>query len=754
MEEIGFDIKKENKNLISNENILKELNEKYNNSSIEELEKSLLIQNKKPIEISFISKRIEDINEKLIIEKYKSLITDTFSIKDENNLSPKTKDILLKNSSFSSTSTTPKTATTTTTEATASLSFGVCDDNKINSLKVLNQPTISKSLRNTTLSSTTINDTKQISIQFSKSKDGFDTINIVWKDAANYESQDWVALYNYEDADSGCYVTNTWYWASKYTNGIVETGVVYDANRVQQVRYYNGNRDLISSYTIKSKCWIDITGDLGSPLQVVWPNSSTANGSDVISIHSCGNNEPSDISKAMSSVYANSSDGNWISSDTINKGLPYYAVYWTLIDGGLYIKQACSKVLPAVHRKIAIGEYCLSSNSSKVSIAAFYDSNSVDKNDLIYITNNKPKDRNSAGPGYLAKEGKGIVIVNILASPSQVENYWATYCSYDYENDEYYIREQISSFDYYCWITDNYIKLKDRKVRKLILPGSHDSATYDIETGSKRSPDGINVNSPDSLLIPWSKTQSSTIYKQLCYGIRYFDLRVASNQFELCIIHNFYSCTVGEVLDDIFKYSSKNPNEVIILHWSHLYFLSEDDNKRLMKMILTKLGKLLSNSNKGTDVKVGDLSGTPIICIYDDSPDPSLITIKDNRKKIPDTLIRDPRFWDSSVISTEYETSRYHNFESVLRFLKSRINVPKRKVFYVYQAILTIEFSLNFFLRSLLSWTVDHRNQFNQFFDDLETFASPTNIIMTDFVTFYPLTSYCIRRNTLEYIDN
>ncbi|KAM9979050.1 hypothetical protein ACTFIZ_000389 [Dictyostelium cf. discoideum] len=711
---------------------LKKIEEKYKDCSVEDLEKSLRIQNKKPVEISFISKKIKELNEKLIVEKYKS--SSNILNETEKEISPKIKEILIKNSLLKNEN---SAVSPSTTDASASLSFG-------GKTIVLpsNQPTtLSKSLRK----SDALTDTKHIKLEITTDN----TINIIWEDANNYQSKDWVALYNYKEALPGNYVTNTWYWAGNYTSGKVETGVTYDANRTQQVRYYNYQNELISEYTVESQCWVDIHADIGSGLQVNWPNYSTSGSYDIIAIHNSNFGEPKDINNAIGQCYADKNDGDWVSG-VINCGLPYYAVYWSLIDGGKYIKQACSKPLPPLDRKLAMGEYYNDESSDKTSIAAFFDSTSVDEKDFIMIT---PNEINEPGtPGYSAKAANGIALSSYGLSYNEVLYYWGTYFSFDNETGAFYIRQKSCALEYKTWITNNFSKLKNRKVRNLALPGSHDSATYSINSNSPKSPDADGYKYPNYLLTPWSKTQTCTVYKQLCFGARYFDLRVARLKDQLYIIHNFYSVPVKEVLSDIFKYVSENVNEVFILHWSHLY-LVDDDNKLLMNMIIEKLGKYMSNSNKGPDVKVGDLVGSPIICIYDDLVNPLSGGGGggSGTGKRPDTDLRDPRLWDPSCLSSPYETSRYHNFESILNFLKSRINVPKRKVFHVCQAIITIEFSLTFFNEDLLTWTVQHRNKFNQFFNDLETFASPTNIIMTDFVTFYPLSSYCIRRNTLEF---
>ena len=69
------------------------------------------------------------------------------------------------------------------------------------------------------------------------------------------------------------------------------------------------------------------------------------------------------------------------------------------------------------------------------------------------------------------------------------------------------------------WISDNLAILQNRPLSKLVLPASHDSAMY---------VDGVSV---------LAKTQDLSIYGQLRYGIRYFDIRVMVSSGSLVTYH-------------------------------------------------------------------------------------------------------------------------------------------------------------------------------------------------------------------------
>ncbi|KAN0043161.1 hypothetical protein ACTA71_010799 [Dictyostelium dimigraforme] len=355
---------------------------------------------------------------------------------------------------------------------------------------------------------------------------------------------------------------------------------------------------------------------------------------------------------------------------------------------------------------------------------------------------------------------------------------------------------------YSNWMTNNWERIKDKMVRDLVLPGSHDAATYGIKSNSLRVPgDKVPTFVPNSIVSKWSKTQSGNIFKQLTMGYRYFDLRVAPYPVtgKLYIYHAMFSVPVSEVLDDIvkfmkntnyyhqqqqqFNFNNNNNNnnfnnnnnrefdekqqlqqlqqqqkfkkEIILLHWNHLGYLSIEQHQELQSMIKSKLDGMLANRQLGTNVKVGELEFTPIINIYDDNGLKKRV-INDDGKKIKqpfDSIQNEPLFWYSnkSLISN-YDSNQFHTSKDVISFLSREVTYNHKDRFWVAQCILTIDSKklLHITTKSLLDWNHSEIPKFLKFFETLEQKRIPTNIIMTDFCTHYPITDYAIRRNINE----
>ncbi|KAM9983946.1 hypothetical protein ACTFIY_000655 [Dictyostelium cf. discoideum] len=342
---------------------------------------------------------------------------------------------------------------------------------------------------------------------------------------------------------------------------------------------------------------------------------------------------------------------------------------------------------------------------------------------------------------------------------------------------------------YSNWMTNNWERIKDKMVRDLVLPGSHDAATYGIKSSSLRVPgDKVPSFIPNSIVSKWSKTQSGNIFKQLTMGYRYFDLRVAPYPVtgKLYIYHAMFSVPVSEVLDDIVKfikntnyYQQQQPNnnnnnnnndekqqlqqlqqqlfkkEIILLHWNHLGYLSIEQHQELQLMIKSKLDGMLANRQLGTNVKVRELEFTPIINIYDDNGLKKRIINDDGKKsKQPfDSIQNEPLFWYSnkSLISN-YDSNQFHTSKDVISFLSREVTYNHKDRFWVAQCILTIDSKklLHITTNSLLDWNHSEFPKFLKFFENLEEKKVPTNIIMTDFCTHYPITDYAIRRNINE----
>lgn len=102
------------------------------------------------------------------------------------------------------------------------------------------------------------------------------------------------------------------------------------------------------------------------------------------------------------------------------------------------------------------------------------------------------------------------------------------------------------------WMTERRAQLGPLNMSQLVLPSSHDSAMYTY---------GISA---------LGKTQYMSIFQQLEYGIRYFDMRPQS-LFGNIIIHHgpIPGPALSDVLAQIRQYCQFGHKELIVIDWSH-----------------------------------------------------------------------------------------------------------------------------------------------------------------------------------------
>lgn len=141
------------------------------------------------------------------------------------------------------------------------------------------------------------------------------------------------------------------------------------------------------------------------------------------------------------------------------------------------------------------------------------------------------------------------------------------------------------------WMADNWDFIKDKKLAQIVIPGTHDSGTYQLRFGN-----GINV----------AKTQNVSIGEQLKDGIRYLDLRLIEAKHRDCAddsvwwIHHggFYSYRLQDALDEIASFVKKpaNSKEVIILDFQEIDIEYKDDRAVdvLFGLIQKKLGPYIA----------------------------------------------------------------------------------------------------------------------------------------------------------------
>jgi hypothetical protein len=136
------------------------------------------------------------------------------------------------------------------------------------------------------------------------------------------------------------------------------------------------------------------------------------------------------------------------------------------------------------------------------------------------------------------------------------------------------------------WMHDRLDTLGKKTLRDLVLPASHDAAMYK---------GGFSA---------FGKTQEMTIYEQLRYGIRYFDLRpwwYWLPKHHWVIGHgDIIGPSVQTVLNDVAKFAKdETRKELVILKLSHFRNTDAGSFDILRKMIESTIGPWLVKSTPG-----------------------------------------------------------------------------------------------------------------------------------------------------------
>lgn len=139
--------------------------------------------------------------------------------------------------------------------------------------------------------------------------------------------------------------------------------------------------------------------------------------------------------------------------------------------------------------------------------------------------------------------------------------------------------------------------LRNVSIIHLAIPGSHDTMTYTIQRHNDVGPDEPAfiknlgrycsfVSKP--IIFNWSITQYENVKEQLNGGIRYLDLRVATNprDQDIYFLHGLYGSKIYPPLKSIADWLAEHANEVVILDFQHFYLFSEADHRRLTETII------------------------------------------------------------------------------------------------------------------------------------------------------------------------
>jgi|GEM_PF-1403439 len=113
---------------------------------------------------------------------------------------------------------------------------------------------------------------------------------------------------------------------------------------------------------------------------------------------------------------------------------------------------------------------------------------------------------------------------------------------------------------FHQWQKDNWETIKDKRLWQVATPATHDSGCYGECWQGVVDHARLEYN-------PRSKSQGASIYEQLVYGIRSFDLRFRNYGDKYYVFHgsDVFDITLYTVLNDIKKFLDETEKEILIL---------------------------------------------------------------------------------------------------------------------------------------------------------------------------------------------
>ena len=136
------------------------------------------------------------------------------------------------------------------------------------------------------------------------------------------------------------------------------------------------------------------------------------------------------------------------------------------------------------------------------------------------------------------------------------------------------------------WMARNEALLAGRPLSAVVLPGSHDAASYSLTRGSPICAARTNklMGLMSFLAAPRARTQEASLTAQLAAGVRYLDLRVCAvpgSPRRFFVHHTWLGSPLDDALGQIDAFSRAHPREILLLDFQHLSGFDDADRAAL-----------------------------------------------------------------------------------------------------------------------------------------------------------------------------
>ncbi len=256
-----------------------------------------------------------------------------------------------------------------------------------------------------------------------------------------------------------------------------------------------------------------------------------------------------------------------------------------------------------------------------------------------------------------------------------------------------------------AWITRNYAFIKDKPLNQIVMPGSHDSGTYNLSSTWNNGVDDPFAPDTDDLkrglsflgegYDQWAKAQERTIYEQLTDGVRYLDLRVCvdkSDRLKTC--HGLYGVSMTEVINDVVRFANQYPREPIILDFNHFYDWAEktrngqENNAGYGGIRTSKLDELAGMIERTIGPRLAPSTLTPTSTLEDlvSTGRPIIVLWNKNRRG----TFQSNYFWPGSRIQNSYSDNIAEIRRDKINYLDQQIRANQsRSSFFVLTGQIT-----------------------------------------------------------------
>uniref|UniRef100_T1JAK6 Reelin domain-containing protein n=1 Tax=Strigamia maritima TaxID=126957 RepID=T1JAK6_STRMM len=152
------------------------------------------------------------------------------------------------------------------------------------------------------------------------------------------------------------------------------------------------------------------------------------------------------------------------------------------------------------------------------------------------------------------------------------------------------------------WMWDNRINLGPMRLRELLIPGSHDSGSYQEYQG----------RASENVITRYTICQDENVWNQLAYGIRYLDFRVglySTTRERFWLNHGDFKVNpLQRALTDLGSFLNST-QEIIILdvHRFQWGFDSREQHRELITLIMRELEPHMLPRSAGSEATLADM---------------------------------------------------------------------------------------------------------------------------------------------------